>query len=84
MVKLLNIFLNFCKCINLDGQPCRSQNEYELYEHMYKPERFVRRLFTIAAPILWNRLPIDNRKAPSVDYFKSKLKTHLDKRSYDV
>ena len=60
----------------------RSENKYELYKPRYNKERFGRRSFAIAAPTLWNRLPMDIRKAPSVDTFKSKLKTHLFKLAY--
>ena len=35
------------------------------------------RSFLCAAPRLWNRLPLEIRKAPSLDNFKSRLKTHL-------
>ena len=35
------------------------------------------RSFLCAAPRLWNKLPLEIRKAPSLDNFKSKLKTHL-------
>jgi hypothetical protein len=35
------------------------------------------RAFSKAAPLLWNNLPEAVRKAPSVDTFKIRLKTHL-------
>ena len=35
------------------------------------------RLFTCAAPKLWNALPFEVRDSKSFDIFKSKLKTHL-------
>ena len=35
------------------------------------------RAFACAAPKLWNELPLEIRKSPSVDIFKSNLKTHL-------
>ena len=35
------------------------------------------RAFAVAAPKLWNSLPIIVREAGSVDSFKSRLKTHL-------
>ena len=35
------------------------------------------RVFSVLAPVLWNKLPIHIREAPSLDLFKSRLKTHL-------
>ena len=35
------------------------------------------RAFAVAAPRLWNSLPLSVRSAPSIDSFKSRLKTHL-------
>ena len=35
------------------------------------------RVFMIAAPILWNSLPLSVRQAATVDNFKSMVKTHL-------
>lgn len=37
------------------------------------------RAFAVAAPYLWNTLPIDIRSCDSLSIFKSKLKTHLFK-----
>ena len=38
--------------------------------------------FSIAAPKLWNPLPLNIRSAPSVDSFKSTLKKHLFSKRY--
>ena len=35
------------------------------------------RAFSVAAPKLWNNLPVDLRTAPTIGVFKSKLKTYL-------
>ncbi len=35
------------------------------------------RAFSVAAPSLWNALPLCIRSAPSVSVFKSMLKTYL-------
>ncbi len=35
------------------------------------------RAFAVAAPRLWNQLPPDIKSAPSIYFFKSRLKTHL-------
>ena len=34
------------------------------------------RAFTVAAPKLWNKLPLHVRQAPTLQIFKSRLKTH--------
>mgnify|MGYP001548919928 CR=1 FL=1 len=41
-----------------------------------------RRAFTFAAPTVWNSLPLHVREAPSIDSFKSRLKTQFYIRSY--
>ena len=40
------------------------------------------RRFSVAGPTLWNKLPLDIRFAPSLEIFKSKLKTHLFDEAY--
>ena len=62
----------------------KSVDKYELYKPRYNKERFGKRSFAIAAPSLWNSLPLDVKKAPSVNCFKSRLKTHLFKLAYSV
>ena len=41
------------------------------------------RAFMIAAPILWNGLPLSVRQAATVDNFKSIVKTHLFAKAYN-
>lgn len=43
-----------------------------------------KRAFKCIAPSLWNKLPIHIRQAQSIDIFKSLLKTHLFKCTYDA
>ena len=40
------------------------------------------RAFSVAAPQLWNKLPIYIHRAPNVDTFKTLVKTYLFKISY--
>jgi len=40
------------------------------------------RAFSVAAPRLWNALPLCIRSASSLSVFKSKLKTHLFELAY--
>ncbi len=44
---------------------------------------FGERYFSHAAPSLYNRLPLDLRQSPSLDSFKSNLKTYLFKMAYE-
>jgi len=47
------------------------------------PQRsYGKRAFAFAAPPLWNALPLSIRISPSVQSFKSSLKTHLFRRTY--
>lgn len=47
-----------------------------------KQKTYGDRAFSKAAPTLWNALPVFIRKSPSVDIFKSRLKTHLFQQHY--
>ena len=38
--------------------------------------------FSVSAPCLWNKLPMDIKCSPSTTSFKRKLKTHLFKLAY--
>ena len=40
------------------------------------------RAFSVAAAVLWNKLPLDIRAAKTIDLFKSKLKTYIFKARY--
>ena len=42
------------------------------------------RAFSVIAPILWNHLPVDMRSIDDVNILKSKLKTFLFKRVYEL
>ena len=47
-------------------------------------ERYGRRPFSCAGPVLWNSLPEDMRLADSLNSFKSHLKTHYFKLAYNL
>ena len=42
------------------------------------------RAFSMAAPRLWNDLPLDIKQCLSINVFKIKLKSHLFKKSYGI
>ena len=45
--------------------------------------RYGDRAFSKAAPMLWNKLPLDIRQSKTLTTFKGKLKTHLFKQYFD-
>ena len=47
-------------------------------------ERYGRRSFSCAGPVLWNSLPEDMRLTDSLNSFKSHLKTHYFKLAYNL
>ena len=55
----------------------RSQNDNLLLTPRYRLDGYGKRSFAVAAPFLWNSLPINIKKSPSLDIFKRRLKTHL-------
>jgi hypothetical protein len=42
------------------------------------------RAFAVAAPKIWNALPLEIRQAPSLTSFKTKLKTHFYKMAFNI
>ena len=60
----------------LTGYSLRSSSVPQLTVPRVKTE-FARRAFRVAAPQLWNDLPVNVQSSPSVHVFKSRLKTFL-------
>ena len=54
----------------------------KLIEPVCEYKRFGERAFSCFAPHVWNELPYDVRNAPSIDTFKSRLKTYLFTRAF--
>ena len=55
----------------------RSEGKHLLACPKWRLERFGRRSFQVAAPLLWNPLPLSIKLSPSTEIFKSRLKTFL-------
>ena len=56
----------------------RSNNDHlRLHIPVFRTKTYGGHTFSSCAPALWNSLPLDVRSAPSVDTFKTKLKTFL-------
>ena len=62
----------------------RSTDSALLCVPRHKLERYGRRSFSCAGPVLWNSLPEDMRLADSLNSFKSLLKTHYFKLAYNL
>ena len=62
----------------------RSSDTFVLNVPRYNLNSYGDRAFSVAAPKLWNNLPLDIKLSPYVNVcmFKSKLKTYLFKYSY--
>ena len=54
----------------------RSADQCRLTKRKYNLERSGARAFAVMAPNLWNEIPLSIRLAPSVEAFKSRLKTY--------
>ena len=61
-----------------------SSDKQRLVIKPYNLKTYSFRAFSVIAPILWNDLPIDIRSIDNVNKFKSKLKTFLFKRVYEL
>ena len=62
----------------------RSSNDRLLKVPRWKLKSFGYRSFSYQGPVVWNSLPIDLKLCSSLSSFKSRLKTHLFKKSYSL
>ena len=60
----------------------RSGSKCLLETPNYNLESYGKRAFSVAAPRLWNSLPMELKTSTSIDIFKKKLKTYLFNHSY--
>ena len=61
-----------------------SQNSNLLEVVQFKLKTCGPRAFSVAAPKVWNSLPVCVRKAESLCTFKSVLKTHMFREAYAI
>ena len=66
------------------GRVLRFSNKHSLDEGMAKLKTYGDRAYSVAAPKLWNTLPLDIRLSSSVTVFKTNLKTCLFTNSIDL
>ena len=62
----------------------RSSNDRLLRVPRWKLKSFGYRSFSYQGPVVWNSLPTDLKLSSSLSSFKSRLKTHLFKKSYSL
>ena len=55
----------------------RSSSAFLFKQNKWNLKSYGFRTFTVAAPFLWNSLPLEVKSSPSLNIFKSKLKAHL-------
>ena len=69
--------MELIKPYHQDHYSTRRKEQYCLHKPpLFRLKSYGEKSFTYAAPTEWNQLPVDIRSAPSVESFKSKLKTH--------
>ena len=61
-----------------------SRDHLRLEEPNFNMITYGQRAFSVAAPRLWNKFPFEIRACSDVNLFKSKLKTFLFKKVYDI
>jgi hypothetical protein len=59
------------------GRNLRSCDKLLLHKPVARSVSYGERAFSIAAPTLWNTLPLQVRQSPSISTFKTRLKSHL-------
>ena len=64
----------------------RSADNHDLFEPRYKLSTMGLRSFSVAAPKVWNTLPVTALRAQDLPYetFRTNLKKHLYRISYDL
>ena len=69
---------------NISGRTLRSSNNRLLDERRANLNTYGERAFSVAAPRLWNKIPLQIRFSSSEAVFKANLKIYLLKRAYDL
>ena len=68
----------------IPARTLRSMDNNLLEPPKCRLEYFGKRSFAAAAPVLWNDLPLHIKQSPSVDIFKSRIKTRLFQLAYFI
>jgi hypothetical protein len=62
----------------------RSGGQLQLVEPRTRTAKYGDRAFSKAAPVMWNKLPLELRQSSTITIFKRDLKTHLFNVAYNV
>ena len=65
-------------------RPMWSEDQYLLNSPRWRLETFGKRAFSEAATTLWNPLPLSVKQAPFIDSFKTRLKTYLFNKAFNL
>ena len=63
-------------------QKLRSSSQHLLATPKARPKTYGERAFAVAAPRLWNSIPLELRFSSSINIFKRHLKTYLFKQAF--
>ncbi len=84
LVSAFKLYFNLYSLVNLASTSINLMHIHILSLNKTMLKTFGDRAFAKAGPSLWNELPVDIRKASSVETFKSQLKTFLFKKAFRV
>ena len=71
------LYLSDCLDNYVPGRPLRSASQDLLEVPTMTYKKYGKAAFCYYGPTVWNKLPVYLRQAPSVDSFKTQLKTHF-------
>ena len=72
--------LSYCTC----SRTLRSTDQKLLAVPKSRLKTYGERAFSVAAPKLWNELPLDLRSLDTINLSKKHLKTYRFKKAYNV
>ena len=81
---LAPVYLKDLLRYNDSRRTLRSSKNMLLNEPRANLKTYGERTFSVAAPRLWNKLPLQIRFSSSEAAFKANLKTYLFKRAFDL
>ena len=67
---------------NTSQRKLRSSSQHLLATPKARLKTYGERAFAVAAPRLWNSIPLELRSSSSIDIFKQHLKTYLFKQAF--
>ena len=77
------IYLSEMTKLYVPNRNLRSADQFKLCPVRSRTKNYGDRAFSVAAPTLWNNLPINIRQSPNLSAFKSNVKTFLFKSAFN-